>query len=263
MTRRTRKAGTPVVDLVVALALFALAWLYRYNDPEGLYAGLNDDHYFYLVRGWQLLYGLFPDRDFVDPGAPLHFVLSALAQVLGGRGTWSETVLSVTALSVGTAFVYVAARAVSGSRLIGVAAALFEVALQPRYYGFPKVLVYALAVPLAWRVIETPTRRRTVALAALTVLAFLLRHDHGAFVGLLAVMALVSAEGSWRERATHTVTYGLLCLLFVAPYLGWLQLHGGVVRHAAAASSWAARDRGRAPLVLPTLSDAPERGSDS
>ena len=60
--------------LVIGALSFLVAvfsWLFRFNDPGGSFAGLTDDHFFYLVRGWQILFGDLPVRDFVDHGAPL------------------------------------------------------------------------------------------------------------------------------------------------------------------------------------------------
>ena len=101
---------------VIAAALFLFAWLYRFNDPSGSFAGLTDDHFFYLVRGWQLLFGDLPVRDFVDHGAPLYYYVGAAVQLVMGRGTLSELIFSVTVLAAcASATFWLAARG-SGSR---------------------------------------------------------------------------------------------------------------------------------------------------
>ena len=74
-----------------------------FQRPGGSFAGLTDDHFFYLVRGWQILFGDLPVRDFVDHGAPLFYYIGAAVQVLFGRGTLSELVFCTTALAVGAA----------------------------------------------------------------------------------------------------------------------------------------------------------------
>lgn len=61
----------------VAACVFVFSWFFRFNDPNGGFAGLTDDHFFYLLRGWQILLGELPVRDFVDHGAPLYFYVSA------------------------------------------------------------------------------------------------------------------------------------------------------------------------------------------
>lgn len=242
------------VDSLLAFALFAFSWLYRFNDPDGgLAGGLLDDHHFYLAHGWQMLAGAWPDRDFVDPGAPLMFLFEVLAQQFG-RGTASEYVFCVTALSVATALTYLAGRMMTGSRMLALLVALFQMAFQARLYSYPKVLVYAALVPVLWAYIDLPTRRKRIALAVICVVGLLLRHDHGLFSGVVTVVAIAVSNASWRDRATHAAGFALLLFLVVSPYLGYLQTYGGIVRHVAAAKSWADRDRARAPFQLPSFS---------
>ncbi len=256
-----RRGGAGAV--AVAVLLFAWSWLLRYNVLDGPVAGLTDDHYFYLVRGWQMLFGEWPDRDFVDPGAPLTFVIQALVQIAGGRGTWSEIVFCVTALSLSTALTFWSARRASGSIVIGVLAALFQAALLPRFYNYPKVLIYAVAFPLLWSYVDRPSGRTRAALAAWSVVALLFRHDHGLFVGLAcAATILLQAHVEWRARLRHLMAYGLLTVAFALPYLGWLQLNGGVVTHVRTANSYSQRDRERAPLTLPEFTLSPRDGDD-
>ncbi|MEQ1761284.1 MAG: hypothetical protein ABL986_23495 [Vicinamibacterales bacterium] len=245
-----RRSG--VGAAAVAALLFVWSWLFRYNDFDGPVAGLTDDHFYYLVRGWQLLYGEWPDRDFVDPGAPLTFVLEALTQIVGGRGTWSEIVFCVTALSTATVLTFWAARRVSGSTAIATLAALFQASLLPRYYNYPKVLAYAVALPLLWAYVDRPSAKKRLAMAALSVVALLLRHDHGLFLGLAcAGTILLQSHVEWRSRIRQLASYVLLTVVIALPYLGWVQLNGGVVAHVRAANSYSQRDRERAPLILP------------
>ena len=110
-----RRYAQPALIVLV----FAGSWFLRFNDPEGGFGGLTDDHFFYLVRGWQMLYGDLPYRDFVDPGAPLTFAIAALVQMAFGRGTWSEVVFCATALSAASALTYWLARRASGSTAVG------------------------------------------------------------------------------------------------------------------------------------------------
>jgi hypothetical protein len=224
----------------------------RYNTNEGSFGGLTDDHYYYLARGWQLLHGDLPDRDFVDIGAPLTYVISWIAQLVLGRGTWSEVVLSVTALSLAAALTTLIATRVTGSLLLGFLAGLFEILLQPRLYNYPKLLVYAAAVPAVWTLMDRQTWTTRIVAAIVTVMALLLRHDHGVFVGLLCVVAIGVSVPS-RLWLPEWLRYIALVGLFVSPYLAYLQLNGGVVTHFVTANSWAARDRDRAPLVYPTF----------
>ncbi|MGE0392007.1 MAG: hypothetical protein AB7I25_01930 [Vicinamibacterales bacterium] len=251
------------VASLVGIAVFVWSWLYRYVDLDGPVAGLSDDHFFYLTRGWQILYGEWPDRDFVDPGAPLTFVLAALTQVVGGRGTGSEILFTVTMLSIATALTFWAARRASGSTLVGLGAAVFQAVLLPRYYNYPKVLIYAAAFPLLWSYVDAPTTKKRIALAVFSVVALLLRHDHGAFIGLACVATiLLQTHVGWLPRLKHLAAYGLLTVACALPYLGWLQLNGGVLTHVRTANSYSQRDRERAPLILPAFALTPQSDED-
>lgn len=264
-TLRAWRGGGGRRWMVAGLAILVFAWsfVYRYNDPEGNFAGLFDDHYFYLVRGWQMLFGDLPDRDFVDPGAPLTFALQALVQVGLGRGVWSEFTFCVAALSVASALTFVGACLVAGSIPIGLLAAFIQITLHPRFYNYPKVLVYAAAIPLIWRFMDRPGLARRLSLAAATAVALLLRHDHGAFVGLATMLAIALLPGlTPRAKVQQALSYAVLVVLMLSPYLAYLQVNGGVLTHVVTANSWAQRDRARAPLVLPYFSSVPRPDDD-
>lgn len=253
------------IAILVALSvgIFIASWLFRFNDPGGSFAGLTDDHFFYVVRGWQILFGDIPVRDFVDHGAPLYYYVAAAVQVLFGRGTLSELAFSTTVLSASAAITFLLATRASGSILAGLAACLLHVWLGPRFYNYPKVLIYALAIPLLWRFADRPSAALRVWLAVLTVIAFLFRHDHGAFVGLATTVLMLSiSELRFADRVRHLVIYGLLVLVLVAPYVVFIQINGGVVSYFRQASAWAERDRAREPVVWPGLFDNPDGESD-
>ncbi|MEW5984314.1 MAG: hypothetical protein AB1806_18330 [Acidobacteriota bacterium] len=247
-----------------AAVVFVGSWLYRFNDPNGSFGGLTDDHFFYLVRGWQILLGDLPVRDFVDHGAPLYYYVAAAVQLIGGRGTLSELVFSAGALSFSAALTFWLARRASGSIVLGLAAAGFQVLLEPRFYNYPKILVYALAIPVIWAFIDDQSTRRRFWMAAVTAVAFLFRHDHGVFVAIaagLAIALLVRLPA--RERVKHAVVYVATVIALVSPYLVFIQLHGGVAHYFRQATTWAEQDRGRTPAVWPGLFDNPDGVSDA
>jgi len=247
----------------LSVGIFIASWLFRFNDPGGSFAGLTDDHFFYVVRGWQILFGDIPVRDFVDHGAPLYYYIAAAVQVLFGRGTLSELAFSTTVLSASAVITFLLATRASGSIIAGLAACLLHVWLGPRFYNYPKVLIYALAIPLLWRFADRPSAPMRVWLAVLTVIAFLFRHDHGAFVGLATTVLMLSiGELRFADRVRHLVIYGLLVLVLVAPYVVFIQLNGGVLSYFRQASAWAERDRAREPVVWPGLFDNPDGESD-
>ncbi|HZI81784.1 MAG TPA: hypothetical protein VFD69_19820, partial [Vicinamibacterales bacterium] len=152
----------------VAVAVFGFAWLFRFNDPGGSFAGLTDDHFFYLVRGWQILFGDLPVRDFVDHGAPLYYYIGAAVQLLFGRGTLSELAFSVTMLALCAALTFWLCSEASGWILAGLAGAAFQILLEPRFYNYPKLVIYAVAIPLLWRFTDRPGARLGTAIGLVT-----------------------------------------------------------------------------------------------
>jgi hypothetical protein len=248
---------------VTAVAVFVFAWLFKFNDPGGSFAGLTDDHFFYLIRGWQILLGDLPVRDFVDHGAPLYYYVAAAVQALFGRGTVSELAFSSAMLALGASLTCWLASRASGSILLGVAAAAFQLLLDPRFYNYPKILVYAVAIPLIWRFADKPERKATFWIALVTVIGFLFRHDHGVFVAAaFAVLLLCLGDVPWRQRAGYALAYVVLVCVLVSPYLLFVQQHGGVVSYMQQAAAWAERDRDRAPVEWPGLFDDPEGRSE-
>ena len=239
------------LSLAIAAGVVGFSWVLRYNEPEGSFAGLLDDHYFYLVRGWQMLWGELPDRDFVDIGAPLTFALSAAAQVVVGRGAWAEILLAVTMLSIAAGLSYYAAERASGSIFAAGIATLFQVALLPRFYNYPKLITYALAIPVTWSVLDRPTLPRRLALAAITVISLLLRHDHGVFIGIFVVATILLSTRTWADKLREVLIYAALVAALALPYLVYLAMNGGIVSHFVVANAWSMRDRSRAPLKLP------------
>jgi len=264
MTARLSRIWRAVPTVTIAAAVFVFAWLFRFNDPGGSFAFLTDDHFFYLVRAWQILFGELPVRDFVDHGAPLFYYVGAAVQLLFGRGTLSEIVFCVTVLAACAVGVFLLATRASGSRLLGLAAALFHVLLQPRFYNYPKILVYVVAIPALWAFADRPTWRRGALLAFITVVAFLFRHDHGPFVAIAFATLLVLLRSlPWRQRLTHALVYGVFVLALLAPYLVFIEMNGGLAFYFRVAAAWAERDRDRAEVVWPGLFDNPDGVSEA
>ncbi len=250
--------------VVLAVGVFAFSWLFRFNDPGGSFAGLTDDHFFYLVRGWQILFGDLPVRDFVDHGAPGYFYVSAGVQALFGRGTLSELQFANTVLAASAALTFWLAARASGSIVFGLVGAVFHIFLAPRFYNYPKILVYALAIPALWAFADRRDIRRVFLLALVTAAGFMLRHDHGVFVGIgMLTLLLALRQVPWLERLRHAAVYGALVVALLAPYLVFVQMNGGLVSYFESASAWAERDRGRAEVVWPGLLDNPDGVSDA
>ena len=90
------------------------------------------------------------------------------------------------------ALTMVAVRDLTGSRALALLAAVLEVAIYPRTYSYPKVLVPAVTLLLVANLGRAPRSLLLAALAVWTMIAAQLRHDLGAFSALAVVVGLLS-----------------------------------------------------------------------
>lgn len=196
------------------------------------FSGFSNDQFMHLALAQQWLMGDAPVRDFQDPGMPLTYLTSAAALFLGNGSLLSELVLSSVAFALAAALTVVVGFEMTGSMWMGAAVAGLEVAAFPRLYSYPKVLVYVAGAFVLLRLAREPSVRRIVAAAALTAVAFLFRHDHGAYLGIMFASALVLRH--WREpRAAfrHCAQLGAVTLLFLLPWMVYVALNGGLARY--------------------------------
>jgi hypothetical protein len=241
-TAREAFAAIIVVGLVASLRFLSLT-------------GFPDDHYVHLAGAQQMLHGEWPSRDFVDLGAPLTYGASAAAQAVFGTGQLTEAVFMAAMFGLAAAITLRAGVALTGSIALGLAVVVIEVLIFPRTYSYPKMLLYsAAALAVVWYA-GRPSRTRIVLLAALTVGAFLIRHDHGVYVGIAALVAVaLSPVPSDRHRGASSVA--LLCGAIVAltlPYLVYLQATGGVLPHIQRGLAFAALEGSRQRLTTAGL----------
>jgi hypothetical protein len=221
--------------------------------------GFSNDHFFYLSRASQLLTGAWAVRDFVDPGFPLALAVSAAAQVIGGPTLLSEAVLVAVAYGVSTAVtVWVIARWLD-SLPLALWAAFVQAAVFPLSYSYPKVLMYALAAVAMFRYARTPSRGRLAALAAVTAVAFLFRHDHGIHIGAAVGMlvAAVAIPGAPMHASARVLRFGTLALLIVAPYLVYVHVQVGLAEYLANGVHFSAREADRTWSLLPPFEGGP------
>ena len=246
----------------VALAtLFLFTLLFRFL---ALSDGFPNDHFLYLASAQQILFGEWPTRDFLDPGLPLMYVASALAQVLLGRTLFAEAVLVVLAFALAAVLTAAAVRELTGSRVLALIAALLEIAIAPRTYGYPKILLYAGAFFLLQRYVTRPTTGRLFALAAAIVVAFLFRHDHGIYLGIGGVLAAWLAAGPEHGRggARRAATLLGMIALLTAPYLLYVQVFGGVWSYLQKGLEFRAAEMARQEYVWPPLfGDRPQQAA--
>ena len=223
MVARRRRIALAVAVASTGAATFALRFL-SLRD-------FANDHYMQLAWAQQLLLGAVPSRDFVDPGYPLTYVLSAAVQPIW-PGPLSEAVLTIALLSISGAVTVLAVEAVTGSILVAATAGTFSVLIQPQLYNHFKFLVPAVALWLFARHEATPSRRRLAAVAVWTTAAFLFRHDLGLYVAAAIVAGLLAAH--WRAPRTALSQIGWYVgvgLLSVLPYLVFLQWAEGIGEH--------------------------------
>ena len=212
---------------LTAAALGVLAFGFRLVTLRGL----SNDHYMHLAWAQQLLFGELPGRDFVDPGMPLMYTLSAIVQHLS-PGPFSEGMLTCVLLAVAASVTFLVVTELTDSIVFGVSAALFEIAMEPRLYSYPKILVPAVALLLIQQYLRHPTRLRLVWLAAWTGIAVLFRHDLGVYAAAGVGAGLFVAHGmNWRPMLRVLAEYAVAVVALMSPYVLFVQWTEGVGEH--------------------------------
>src|SRR5207248_3551785 len=163
--------------------------------------------------------------------------------------------LTSMAFALGAALTVVAAKRLSGSLVIGIVAALFEIAIFPRGYAYPAVLLYAAAPLVIWWYQDRAwSLARMLALAVFVQIAFLFRHDHGLFIGAGAVVAAAVGDGgatSVRNAFRRVAMFALLALAAAVPFVVYVSLSGGVVRYFSEGLAFSRAEAADNHLVLP------------
>ncbi len=239
------------------VSAFLLTAAFRYLT---LGEGFPNDHFVYVTGGWQMGFGEWPTRDWVDPGLPLMFAASAGAQALFGPSLLGEAVLVSAAFGLGAALTAAAVIELTGSLRIALVAALLEIAVFPRTYGYPKVLVYALAFLCFARYVSRPGISRASSLACAVVVAFLFRHDHGLFLGAGGALTILLAPhgGGWPARLRAVAAFGGVGVALVLPYLIYVQVHGGLASYLRAGLDFSRREAARQWHIWPAVLGDPE-----
>ncbi len=238
---------------LAALLAFSVTAVYRFALLGGNLGGFENDEYLVISRAAAMLRGELPSRDFVDPGYPLAYVASALSLAATGGTLLGHALFTVAMLALGAALTAVIAMKASGSLLVALLVAFVQIALGPRLYNYPKIVLYAVAILGWWAYVDRPSAPKLVGLGILTVAAFLLRHDHGLYIGAgtLVMLAAVAAGPGSPAAARHAAVYVVTCAVCAAPYLAFLQVHGGVVEHLQVGAEFSRVDRERTQLRRP------------
>jgi hypothetical protein len=242
-------ARVPVRVRAAALAVGAATTLVRFLA----HVGFPNDHFMYLAPAQQMALGEWPSRDFVDPGTPLMYLGSWAMQRLIAPPQLAEAWLVALAFGGAAALTVVAAWRVSGWVWLAIAAALVEALLFPRSYHYPKLLAYAATFVAIFAYVDAPTRRRAVVVACCVVASFLFRHDHGLFLGGAAVVAAALAPAPEGTASQRVRTMALLCGAVAAPYLIYLTLTTGILRHVVSGLAYSRAEAGRTLLGAPGI----------
>ena len=251
----TTRASDPARTWTYATAIGFIAFGFRLINVRDL----PNDHYMHLAWAQQLLFGELPGRDFVDPGMPLTYLLSALVQVVS-PGPFSEAVICCVMIGTAAAVTLVVSAELTGSIVAGVAAAVLEVALYPRLYSYPKILVPAVTLLLIQQYGRRPGRLPLVLMAIWTTIAVLLRHDLGVYVAAGVGTALFWIHWPrWGDLARAVASYATAVIVAMIPYFVFVQWAEGSIEHFHEAVEFArgeAHQRFLTPPTLPFFSDS-------
>ena len=236
---------------MAACGAFVLTALYRFLAT----ASFPNDEHEYLAGAQQILLGgEWPTRDFFDPGRPLMYVASAAAQIVFGHTLFAEAMLTSLAFGVAAALLLIAAQRLSGSLLVAVIATVLTVALFPRPYAYPKVLLYVAGPLVMWAWLQRPTLWRMTGMAAFIAVSTLLRHDHGVYLGGAAAATILLAPASdSRQRTTRLVTFAGLVAICLLPYAIYISSSEGLFSFLSAAWGYSSREADRTQLHLDSL----------
>jgi len=248
---READGGASVALVVGMLVTFVGTFLFRWLTISAF----DNDHFDHVVRAHQLLLGELPGRDFIDPGMPLTYLISAAVHSVVGMPFLAEALTFVPALALAAALNVRLATLASGSVPLALGAVLLQVAMYPRSYGYPKILVYAVAMTVGWWAIERLTTRRLAALAAATAFAYYLRHDHGVYVatGSLALLVVHLRAQGIRHLTRTLAQYGLLVFAFVLPHLVYVQWSEGIGHYLRVARDFSVEEARQMRLGLPAF----------
>lgn len=257
-TRSSRARAVAFAGTVAGI--FAFTAVFRF---QMLSNGFPNDHFLYIAGAQQMLFGEWPTRDFLDPGLPLMYVLSATAQWLLGPPLLAEAVVVSLGFALAAALTAVSVRHLTGSAVLAAIAALLEIAIVPRPYGYPKLLVYAAAFLLMQRYVTRPTLGRLWALAAVVAVGFLFRHDHGIYLGVAGALAVwLVRPGNDRSAGRRVLAFIGAVALLTAPYLAYVEIHGGLWQYLQNGLEFRSRELERQPAQwLSVLGDEPHQAA--
>ena len=250
---RAASGAAPLSVMAAAVGVFAATLAWRFLT----FTGFTNDHYVHLALAQQLLLGDRPIRDFADSGWPLMYLLSAAAWRLSGDTLAVEWSIAAGSFAIGAACTIVAAYRLSGSLVIGLLVTIFEVLIYPRTYSYPKVLAYAAASCAVIAMARRPSNGRILIMAAVVAVSFLLRHDHGLFIGIAAAVSLASASfrAGWRAAARRMATLAATSTALLVPWATFIAFNGGLVEYFEGGIEYSRAEVDATALAAPPVID--------
>jgi hypothetical protein len=248
LTRRVPLGWSRKV-LLAAVGLSLFTFLFRLLAL----VGFPNDHFLYLAPAQQMLAGEWPSRDFVDPGTPLMYAVSAVARLVVGPPLLAEALLVSTAFGLAAGLTMYAAFLASRSLWIAVPLTIAQIAVWPRTYHYPKLLVLAAGVLAISGYLRDPSARRTATVAISVVVAFLFRHDLGLYLWVAALMAAALTGRTVKGACSAMARLVGLVILGVLPYLAYLEATIGIVTHVIGGLAYSRAEIERTGLELPTF----------
>ena len=227
------------VAVLLACLLGGTAFSYRFNMLGGSLGGFNNDHYDVLLGSEMLLRGEQPMRDFTDfelkaAWPALSYAVPAWAQQIGGRNMLTEAYLTVGALALAAALVFLLALELSRRWTIAVLVAVLVIATGPHLYNYTKVLTLTLGALALLAAVKEPTTRRLSYAAAATALAVLFRHDLGVYLGVGTVVGLLARDAwAWTVIIRNLGVYASITAGLLLPGAVWIQFYQGIPSYLA------------------------------
>ena len=240
----------------LAYAAAALVGVFGFAFRFLALRGLPNDHYIYLSAAQQIVLGDVPGRDFVEPGMLLQFLISAAGQAIA-PGPSTEAVLTAGLLALAAAVTCVGVSWLTRSTIAGALAGLFQILVFTRLYSFPKVLVPAVLLLLALAYARRPGTTQRALLAAWIAVAFLLRHDIGAYAAIAGACAVGLSHRTVGSGVRACAMLTATVLLVLAPYVIYLQWSGGIVEHVRGAFEYGNAESGGFNFPWPAIRFGP------
>jgi len=253
----TRRRG--ILAALCAVAVAVVAFVYRFNSLDGSLGGFTNDQFAHLMRAEMLLHGEQPLRDFADAelrGAwpALSYALPAWSQQLFGRTLLAEAYLTVGAIALAHALVFLLALDLAKRWSVALLATGLAIAMEPRLYGYPKVLMLALGAVAIRSMTLNPSAWRLGLAAVTTAVATLFRHDCGVYVAVGFIAALIARDApAWPVVGRRIGLYAGLTALCLLPSAVWVQVYEGIPSYVRNTLATAALEAGRTELQLPSL----------